>query len=143
MKKTALISFLALACFFFALGVVQARAGCPTEGLVPCGTPSCPCKLCDFFVMINRIINFVLFRIVPVLAALMIAIGGFMYIAAYTGMAGEGPEMLSRAKKVFFTVAIGLLIAYGAWLIVNTFMWFIGVASWTGLREGWWRINCN
>lgn len=114
------------------------------EGLVPCGpgTEKEVCELCDFFDMIARIVDFILFKIVPALAALMIAIGGFMYIVSFLGPEG-GPGMLNKAKAVLKAVFFGLLIAYGAWLIVNTFFWAIGVSSWTGLREGWWKINCN
>ena len=76
------------------------------------------------------------------LAVLMIAIGGFMYIIAFSG-AEQGPQLISRAKSLFSSVVIGLFIAYGAWLIVNLFFTAIGVAEWTGLKEGWFRIECG
>ncbi len=119
------------------------RTGCPTEGLVPCGTPGCPCTFCDFFVMFDRIVDFILFKTVPILAALMIAIGGFMYIVAFASPTSGGPETLSKAKTLFKSVLIGLILVYAAWLIVNTFFWVIGVNTWTGLKEGWWSIECE
>jgi len=122
---------------------IPTRSGCPTEGLVPCGTPGCPCTLCDFFVMFRRIIDFVLFQIVPPLAGLIIAIGGFLLISAYTGITEGGPQSLNRAKALFKAVVIGLFIIYGAWIIINTFFMVIGVAEWTGLKEGWWKIECE
>lgn len=140
MKKMVLVVFLSLLFFSFFIPnlIFAGGTGCPTEGLVPCGNvPSCPCELCDFFVMIDRIIDFLLFRIVPVLAALMIAVGGVMYIVAF----GK-PEMVSQAKSLFTAVVIGLLIIYGAWVFINTFLMFIGVAEWTGLKT-WWIINCK
>ena len=118
------------------------RAGCPEEGLVPCGTPGCPCTFCDIFVMFDRIVDFILFRIIPPVAALMLAIGGFLYILAFANPEGAGPERLSKAKTLFKAVMIGLLIVYAAWIIVNTFFMMIGVNDWTGLREGWWTIEC-
>ncbi len=121
--------------------VGSGRTGCPTEGLVPCGTPGCPCTFCDLFVMFSRIVNYVLFRIVPLAAAFMIAIGGFMFILAYSGKGG--PDTLSKARTLFKSVAIGLILIYAAWLIVNAFFWVIGVNTWTGLREGWWKIECE
>lgn len=140
-KKTALTFFLFIILIFAPFSQVMAGgSGCPTEGLVPCGTEGCPCELCDFFVMFERIVNFILFEIVPVLAVLMIAIGGFMLLFAHSG---GGSEMVSRAKKLFTSVAIGLLLIYGAWVIVNTFFGIIGVASWTGLKNGWWKIKCE
>jgi len=130
MKKIILIAFLGL--FFLIFNSVQAA------GLVPCGGPGEDvCTLCHFFVMLDRIIKFLLRYIVPVLGALMIAIGGVMYII------GQGkPEMLSRVKSLFTAIIIGLVIIYGAWLIVNLFLTTIGVAEWTGLGT-WWEIRCQ
>ena len=125
------------------------RSGCPT-GLVPCGGKDCPCTLCDFFVMFKNIVDFVMFRIVPLVAVLMILIGGFMYIIAYGGPTeilegGKkgGTQLLSQAKSLFKSVVIGLFIVFGAWLIVNLFFQVIGVEKWTNLREGWQIIDCE
>jgi len=51
------------------------------------------------------------------------------------------PEMLSRVKSLFAAIIIGLVIIYGAWLVVNLFLTTIGVAEWTGLGT-WWEISC-
>jgi len=158
MKKVFAVFFLSL--LFFSITASLVSADCTTKsgefcpscpepgGLVPCGrncddptTSKCecePCKLCDFFVMIDKWIDRLLFMVVPSLAVLMIAIGGGMYIVSQ-----GNPEMLGRAKKLFTSVVIGLLIIYGAWLFVNTFLMAIGVAEWTGLKEGWWIIPCD
>lgn len=151
MKKVFIISFsvLVFSVLLFLLGagdIASARSSCPVGGLVPCGGPNCPCRLCDLFVMASRIVNDILFKIVPALAALMIAIGGLLYVTAFMGIGGEkgkGPEGLSKAKKLIMSVIIGLVIVYGAWLLVNTFFWAIGVQGWTGLQHGWWQINCS
>jgi hypothetical protein len=121
---------------------------CPLAGgIVPCGrerddatTPefeNCPCRLCDLFVLVDRIIKFALFKIVVPLAVLMIVIGGIMFLTA-----GGNPERISSAKKLMTNVAIGILIIFAAWIIVNTILMLIGVADWTGLKEGWWQIEC-
>ena len=140
MKKISLILFLSLLFFsFFAIPV--------NAGLVPCGLseddPDQPgdqtvaCDLCDFFVMLDNIVDFLLTRLVPVLAAIMIAIGGFMYI-----ISRANPDQLTKVRSLLTAVAIGLLIVYGAWLIISTFLAVIGAASWEGFGEGWWIINC-
>jgi len=146
MKKIFLIIFLAT---FFLFPLLSSAAG-----LVPCGGQGEPvCQLCHFFVLFKNIVDFFLFKIVPPLAALMLAIGGFMYIFAYFGGAvalpggGKGgPALLSQANKLLTSVVWGLLIIFGAWIFVNTFFMLIGVADWTGLtkgwKEGWWQINC-
>jgi len=132
---------------------------CPKPGgLVPCGR-SCddpdtdsicecePCTLCDFFVMLDRMIDFALLKIVPSLAALMIAIGGGMYILSF----GD-PEKLSQVKKLFTSIVIGILIIYGAFLIIGIFLSLIGLASgpvnWHDFYQSWWkdgifRIDCH
>jgi hypothetical protein len=118
------------------------------EGLVPCGGKGeHPCQLCDFFVLFKNIIDFLLLKIVPPLAVLMLAIGGFMYIFAYfspgealSGGGKGGPALLSQAKKTLTAVVYGLIIIFAAWIIVNTFFQIIGVEEWTNLKT-WWQIK--
>jgi len=122
---------------FFIPNLISAGGtGCPTEGLVPCGNvDTCPCELCDFFVMLDGIIDFLLIKIVPPLAVLMIAIGGGMYIISQ-----GNPEMLTQAKRLFTAVVIGLLIIYGSFLIIGFFLKFIGLADWTTqIYQNWWK----
>ena len=141
MKKVLILSIIVIFCSFLAVDLAQAREGCPIGGLVPCESPHCPCRLCDFFVMIERIIDFILLKLVPTLAVLMIALAGLIYIISHT--TGGGVEMMARAKKILTSVVLGLFLVYGAWLIINLFFQIIGVASWTGLEQGWWNIKCN
>ena len=150
MKKIIITSFLVLTGLFIFFEA-QARTGCPQTGIVPCGTEGCPCTFCDFFVMFDRIVDFLLvpciynsyFPLIPALATLMLVIGGFIYIFAYSNIAEGGPEQFNKAKRLFGSIVIGLLIAYGAWLGVNLFFQLIGVQEWTGLKEGWWEIECE
>ncbi len=122
-------------------------------GLIPCGGPGEPaCQFCHFFVLFKNVVDFFLkppTGIVYPLAVLMLVIGGFMYVLAHAGpaelLAGGGkggPALLSKANRLFTSVVWGLLIIFAAWVIVNTFFMLIGVQEWTGLRQGWWRINC-
>ncbi len=142
MKKTIILSLLVVLFFSLTSSFTLAaeRTGCPTEGLVPCGnTTSCPCQLCDIFTLINNIVHLLLFQIIPIIAALLIVIGGIMMIWAYAG--SGGPATLIKAKTLFTSVVIGLLIIYCAWLIVSMFFWAIGVSEWGGLKT-WWVIKC-
>ncbi len=145
MKKAFLVFFLAV---FVLIPLISLAAG-----LVPCGGEGEPaCQLCHFFVLFKNIIDFLLFKIVPPLAVLMIAIGGFMHIFAYVGPAEilsggtkGGPAMISQAKKLFSSVVIGLLIIYGAWLVVSTFFMVIGINEFNEFKtlpQNWWKINC-
>lgn len=135
MKKVFLIIFLFL--FLILVIPINANAACPTEGLVPCGTEDCPCQFCHFFVLFDNIVRFVLFNLVPPIAVLMLVIAGVMFFTA-TG----SPEKINEAKKIITSTVLGLLIIFAAWIIINTVFMFIGVAGWTGLREGWFQIDC-
>ena len=108
------------------------------NGIVPCGEEGNPCKLCHIFVMLDEIIDFVLVKIVPVLAVLMLVVGGVMLLVG-----GGNPETIKNAKSLLTAAVIGLVIIYCAWLMVNLFFQLIGVSEWTNLKEGWWQINCQ
>jgi hypothetical protein len=123
-------------------------------GLVPCGricddpnttdiNECCPCTFCHIFVLLDRIVDFLLLKIVPPLAVLMIVIAGVMFIVAYfggteilTGGVKGGPALFSQAKKLMSAVITGLIIIYGAWLIVNTVLLFLGVNDWVWPNSG-------
>jgi len=107
MKRVFLISFLIIFLSLIAIQVLAGGTNCPTEGLVPCGTPDCPCELCDLFVMFNRIVKLVMINIVPPLAVLMLLFGGVLY---YFG--GISPAALKRANTTITSVVIGLVIIY-------------------------------
>ncbi len=134
MKKIFLITF--SFCFLFLISF-RAQAA----GLIPCGGKGqSPCQLCDFLVLFQNIVNFLLFKIVPPVAALMIVIGGIMFF-----MGGASPGMLQKAKSLLTSVAIGLVIIYGAWVFVNTFFMLIGLSQFGefgfDLRQ-WWKFPC-
>ena len=143
-KKTTI--FLLFISLFLSANFVKAA------GLIPCGGGGGeePCRLCHIFVVFNNIVEYLLipssagdspsnhgFPIVLTVAVLLIVIGGFVYF-----FSGGNPSTLDKGKKIMISVGIGLLIIYGAWLIVNLFFTIIGVADWTGLGE-WWHIDCN
>jgi len=129
------------------------------EGIVPCGKKvfiggtvrdgKCqggrekvvPCQFCHLFVMLNRIISFLLINIIPPVALLMIVIGGIMF---YFG--GGKPEFIQKGKKLIISVVIGLFLIYGAYMIVGVFLSILNVAEWTGLdawrESGSFSINC-
>ena len=106
--------------------------------LVPCGGEGQnPCELCHIFILFDNIVKFVLQDLVPPIAALMLVIAGGMYFMA----AGDPPKS-GKAKSVLTSVIMGLLIIYGAYLLVSLFFTAIGVAAWTGL-ENWFIYPCE
>jgi len=140
MKNIIKISFFCfLFLLFFANQSFAQTSGCPT-GLVPCGGQDCPCQFCHFFIMFDNIFNFVLFRIVPIVAALLIAIAGFMFIFGYADQQGA---TINKAKELFKAIIIGMVIIYCAWLIVNLFFTAMGVKIFNpSTGQNWFEIDC-
>ena len=130
-QKLILMTMFAVVFLFSAN---QVLAACPT-GLVPCGTPDCPCTFCDFFALIDNIVDFVLFKIVLPVAALMFIIGGLFMLTA----SGK-PELLNRAKSILTAAVIGLVIIFVAFIFIGTFLQMIGLAEWTtNIYQNWWE----
>ena len=157
MKKIFLIIFLALLLISISGKVIadtctsdmcpngeRISSCCPTEGLVPCGTTCCSCQFCDLFVMFDGILDFVLFKIVLPVAALLLVIGGIMFFSY-----AENPKKVDDAKRLLTSVVIGLVIIFAAWLIITTFFKFIGVSEIGPLKKlftdptKWAEIECQ
>ena len=96
-----------------------------------------PCQLCHIFSLADNLVKFILINIVPLVGVAMFAIAGVML---YT--AGGSTERVTQARKLFKAVIIGLAFIYGAWLLVSVALSLLGVAEWTGLRSGWYKIHC-
>lgn len=107
------------------------------QGLVPCGGEGQPdCGLCHLFQLINNILNWVLFVLIPIIAPIFVVIGGI-----YLLIARGDPGLFSQGKSVLTAAVIGLIIVYTAWVVLMTILNFLGVAPWTGLGT-WWQIEC-
>jgi|TARA_B100001971_G_C18243100_1_gene572254 hypothetical protein len=146
------LSFLLLIVFLGSLLVPYSSLA---AGLVPCGgcevdldsiTGECPigqeqpdCQICHLFVMMNNIWNWLL-RIVAVVGALMLMVGGYSLLTA-----GGSPKQLEEGKKVLTTVIIGLVIIFSAFMIVNAIFSAMGVGTaeisgWNPIN--WFQIDC-
>ena len=134
MNKFIILFFLFFPLISFAQGPCEIVH---KEGIVPCRLTEC--TLCDFFVMLERIVNYILFCLIPPLAVFMIVLAGLLYVGAVFEFLPGGFETVSRAKRIFFSVLIGLFIAYCAWLIINLFLLAIGYKN----RNNWWQIQCS
>lgn len=138
MKKIFLISFLFL---FISLPVLT------QAGLVPCGLSeddpnqegdqTRPCEFCHFFVLVNNAVKFIMTTLVPVIAVLMLIIGGVLFL-----FAGAKPDTLNQAKGIMTSVVIGILIIFAAWIIVNTLLNFSGIVKMPSLLR-WYDTGCT
>ncbi len=81
-------------------------------GIVPCDGPDC--NLCDLAIGVKKIIDVILLDIVFPLAIIVFMYGGIKLI---TSRGSEGD--LEKGKKALWMAFWGILIAFGAWLILD------------------------
>lgn len=79
-----------------------------------------PCSFNDLFCLANKLIIFILKDVVPPLAIVWFAIGGITMMTA-----GGDPSKIETGKKMLTYGVVGVLIVYGAWLIVYEFVTFM------------------
>ena len=98
-----------------------------------------PCQLCHFFVMFDETIDFFLNSIVFPVGALMLVIGGLMFITAV-----EDPGRIEKAKKLITSTFLGLIIIFSAWTVINLFFVVIGISDFAPQADPnkWFVINC-
>jgi len=110
-----------------------------SAALVPCGPgfppPNDKCQLCHLFILLDNVIDFVLFKIVLPVAALLLVVGGVMFL-----FYAEDPKMIEKGKSILTSVVIGLVIIFAAFLIIGTFFKAVGLADWTKeIYKNWWE----
>lgn len=131
MKSKFLISLAIVSVFILSSPFALAEEGddgnlllpdCPTETVqFPDGTTKIieKCGINELIgsenSLLHNLITFLLLYIAIPLATLSIAIAGFKFI-----LSGSNPGQRESAKKIFWFAFIGLLIAFAAWLIVDT-----------------------
>jgi len=146
-KRIVLASFIFIFIFsFFTPNLVSAEekicaAGkCDDayrnkESWIPCGNdldadnkPKNPCEFDHFLIMVNRVIDFMLFQLALPLTALSFAWAGFLLL-----FSGGNTSKRDQAKKIFTNTALGLVIAFGCWLAVHTVLSILEYdGSWIG-----------
>ena len=94
------------------------------DGLVPCN--GVDCKYDHLIELVNKIITFLLTGVAIPLAAVMFAYAGFLM---FTSGGVEGK--LTQAKQLMWGVLWGMIIAFGAWVIIQT------VLTALGFDKGW------
>ena len=109
------------------------------EGLVQCGTKvdasgaiTNPCGICDLFKLVSIIVNFITYNIAAPLATIMLIYGGVMLI-----ISGGSEERKKKGLNAIWAAVWGLVIVFGAWLIVNTIINSLANNEFSG---GWNRF---
>lgn len=106
----------------------------PGEGILPEYTLDC--TECDFLKLFKNIIDFILFFVVPIIGTLLILISGFMIL-----LGGAVPATISRGKKIFWNVLIGIVIILTSWLIVNFVL--KSIAGGSDAADKWYQLECT
>lgn len=127
------LSFFILSIVFFGFSGLPVSAGEDAafeagQSWVPCGNDKDadgkivnPCGFYDVLKVIDKVINFVLFKLALPIAAILFAVAGIKLI-----FSGGNSGAKSEAKNIFTSVVIGLAIAAGAWLIVHLLLQILG-----------------
>lgn len=99
------------------------------------------CQLCHAFIMTDKAVDYVVVKLVPFLAVLMLVIGGVMF---YFG--GVRPELLNTARRLIKGVVIGLVLIYSAYMIVNIFLMVLGASQMNSIKDvfsnGVFSVKC-
>jgi hypothetical protein len=136
--RMVLIAAVVLSASSF-LGASKAQAA-----IITCGRGQDMCTLCDLIKGMKDIIDY-LMKISIGVALLVMAIAGVMYIvsAGDKGLAG-------KAKAAMTNAAIGFVVIFAAYLIINTTITYIGtrknnagVATFGMNITSWGNFDCT
>lgn len=119
-------------------GPLVSCTGAPITGS---NLPTCV-SLCDLLKTGQNIINFMMALAVLAIGPIMIVVGGIMMLVS-----GGSQERFSSGRKIATGAVIGIAIALGAFIIVNTFFYFIAIGTGSAPRTGsnpgsWSNIQC-
>lgn len=102
------------------------------------------CTLCDLIAGLNLVIQFIMKTSIGI-GILAFAAGGVMYIIS----AGD-PGMKGKANKTMENAAVGFVIIFAGWLIVNTLITALGSRTDNngnttfGMNiTGWGKFDCT
>ncbi|MCR4275039.1 MAG: pilin [Candidatus Campbellbacteria bacterium] len=84
--------------------------------IVPCGgpPPQTACTFNDLVLLVNNVINFLLYTVALPISAALFAWAGILYLTA----AGDMGK-ISKAHEIFKNVFFGLIIALAGFLIID------------------------
>lgn len=87
-----------------------------------------PCNFNYFILLVNKIVNFILFDLAIPIAAIMFCYAGFQLL-----FSGGNSGKMEKAKKIMVNVGLGLVLAAAAWLIIHLVSEILGYdGSWIG-----------
>lgn len=124
-----LILFVALFAFFSPISA-QTNGDDNLGDIIPCEGNDC--EVCDIFKLISNVVNFVTFDLASPLAGLILAYGGFKLFTS-----GGNETEKSKGVKAIRAAVWGILITFGAWVIINA---IIGSLAGSSFSESWYQF---
>jgi hypothetical protein len=112
-KKFSFLVLVAGALFIVSAASAQAQGIVPAE-CVGAGAVEL-CRACSFFKLIDNIFNLILTRVVPPLAVILIAIGGFLYLVS-----GDSEQRRTPARGILTWTLVGLVLVYASFILLHT-----------------------
>ena len=116
-----------------------------SAALVPCGlseddlsTPedeTALCTICDTLKLFSRIINYILFTLVPAIGVLLYLYAGFLIL-----LGGANPKLVATGRSVFSTTTWGLVIIFVAWMVTNSVL--KSIAGDSVFTKDWNKVVC-
>lgn len=117
-SKLQRLLFSGVSVIVFAFPFLIASAATATNPLIPCGPGQC--TFCDLFKLIQNVYDFIVFTLAPPVAILSVAVAGFIW---FTSAGSEAKA--KKARDILMTVALGLVIMYTSWIVINFIITFI------------------
>ena len=93
-----------------------------STGLVTCGNDGQPkCTFNDVVALVNRLLTFIMFYVVPAIGTLLIVYAGFIFMTA-----GGSEEKVSKAKGILQNAVLGMVLVMSSWIIVKSILVALG-----------------
>ena len=144
----AVILLLAGVLAIFFLLPLPTHAASP--GLIQCGLQSFTnppdaqrafCTICDFFSLLQRLLNKSVLVFAAPIAALMVGYGGFLMV--WAGLKGGNVQAYTKGKTVLTNAMIGIVIILASWLLIDTVLKIVGAYQEGGNFGPWYKIECQ
>jgi hypothetical protein len=121
-KKQIFATFAFLLAFSLSASFAFAQDYQPNQPIVVDCVKGAPnCEWSDLMVLLNRIVQFLVYFAASI-ATLGFAYAGFTYLTAFGNM-----EKISKAHKMFRTILWGIAFVLCGWLLVATILKTLGV----------------
>ena len=98
------------------------------------GTGDPLCTFQDLINLVYRVVHLAVMILAPLAVLVAVIYGAFLIMVS-----GAQPAYLVKGKTTIFDAFVGLLIVWGAWAILNTVFYLVGIQL--PCKEAWYQIT--